>query len=154
MNTSPQVQKRLEAAKDALLRSLNDGVHLLNGTCQIALVNDTPANWNVTIAAAGVRFDYADGTDYTDGPQGVGLESGDAATFVSKKPDGCVTSFVLTLITEIPGEDAETYTYSYAEEPDMCLICQTVCIESAVSLSRDDIKKKGLSVRLRLRRTR
>jgi hypothetical protein len=146
--------EKLSQAEEALLDALKGRVHPLNSACKITLVNRTPLEWNVKIAAAGLRFIFADEGGYTDGPRGVELRSGDTAAFTSNKPSGCVSAYVLALSAEIPGEGIKNYTYPYAEEPGMCVTHHTVSLGPISALSEEDIKKIGLSTRLELRHMR
>src|SRR5713101_2193633 len=86
-----------------LLKAL-DCMRVLNGMCRIALLNKTPAEWSVTILAAGVKFHYRDGSTYQDGPRQVNLGAGALTRFNSDKPDGCVDSYFVATTVKAANE--------------------------------------------------
>jgi hypothetical protein len=117
------MSKRLDAKE--LIRALD--VSVLATTCQITLANNCPSGWRVVIIAAGVKFFYDDGSDTTDGPRSVMLQSGQTATFVGKSA-GCVQQFVLAMTVKAGDEDPQTMTYQDGVDPQHCLTHMTVAL--------------------------
>jgi hypothetical protein len=62
----------------------------LNGICEFVLKNAKPPDWKLVITQGGAKFFYSDGTDYTDGPKPLSLQSGDSYSFYSNDDKKCV----------------------------------------------------------------
>lgn len=124
-------------------------IHPLNGTCQITILNGTPPDWRVSIAAAGIKFFYSDGTDYTDGPRPINLGPNQTATFQSNKSNGCVVGYFAAVTIVVDGQ-SDTKTDNYTEEPNKCLAHATIRLGPATSsVSEVDLGKpltKSLSM--------
>jgi hypothetical protein len=93
-----------------------------NGTCQVTMTNNCPADWGAVIVAAGCKFFYDDGTDYTDGPVAMNVGTGGSYTFVSDKAAGCVQGILLAATVELPNQNRQTVTASEAAPTGECLI--------------------------------
>ena len=131
-------QKKMNA--DDLLKELGK-VHPRNGTCQITMVNNTPADWGAVIVAAGCKFFYSDGTDYIDGPIGMSVGSGGAYTFVSDKPDGCVQGFTLAATVSVPNQGDQTVTASDSCTPDECILHETEVLGQQATVAKGKLKE-------------
>lgn len=132
---------------DDLVKALAD-VRIQNGTCQITLANNTPSSWGVTIVAAGVKFFYRNGTEYTDGPRNINLGSGGTATFISDDPDGCVFGIFVAMTVHVQGEGTQNMTYQDGVPDGECLLHMTVALGPASSVSEATLKDKSIHKRL------
>ena len=104
-----------------LLENLSS-VGILNGRCQMEVENATPAGWQVTIAAGGANFYYADNSSETDGPRPLNLQSGGRASFYSKKEAGCVKRILCALKVVVPGEGSQDLVEDITDcPPNMCM---------------------------------
>lgn len=104
-----------------LLESIS-GIGILNGRCQLEIENATPAGWQVTIAAGGANFYYADNSSETDGPRPLNLQAGGRVSFYSKKEAGCVKRVLCALKVVVPGEGAHDFVENIDDCPaNMCM---------------------------------
>jgi hypothetical protein len=51
--------------------------------CVAGRARGTPPEWNVTVAEGGAKFLSSGGTEYTDGPKAINVQTGSPYTFVS-----------------------------------------------------------------------
>lgn len=106
-----------------LVELVSAGVRILNGRCEFEIENGTPSGWQATILEVGVKFFYRDGTDDTDGPRRVNLQSGQKASFFSKKADQCVFQVFAAIKVHVQGEPNDaTYTYRDDAGTGQCFI--------------------------------
>src|SRR5215469_4473928 len=119
-----------------------------NGVCQITLLNGCPADWNVVIVAAGVKFFYAQGGDFTDGPRDVNLYSGQSATFVSGDPAECVQGYALAATVATP-DGAQNMPYTDSAPQGQCLIHETVTLGPQRSVPVSDKRNIGSVLEIR-----
>jgi hypothetical protein len=131
-----------------LLKQLTEVV-ILNGTCQITLINATPPAWGAVIVSGGVKFFYRDGTDFIDGPKPLSLGSGQSATFVSDKPDGCVFQFFIAFNVRIGGSQ-QTFTNQDGVGPGECLAHESVTLEPKPITEERNLQSKALENRLQV----
>jgi hypothetical protein len=118
-------------------------VIILNGTCQITLVNATPPNWGVVIVSGGVKFFYRDGTDFTDGPKTLSLGFGQSAIFASDEPDGCVFEFCIAFNVRIGG-DQQTFTHQDGVGHEGCLQHESVTLGPKAVTEARNLKSRAL----------
>ena len=95
---------------------------------QVTVVNNCPSSWGVVIAAAGVKFFYRDGTDYTDGPRAINLSSGQSATFTSNDSSKCVFQFFLAMTVTVPNEPPQNMTNQDGVPDGQCLVHESVTL--------------------------
>ena len=112
--------------------------------CQITLINNCPPAWGVVIVAAGVKFFYRDGSDYTDGPRNVNLSSGQSATFVSDDAQKCVYQYFLAMTVTVPGEGAQNMTNQGSAGEGECLIHTSVTLGPKSAIAQNDLKRGSI----------
>jgi hypothetical protein len=94
-------------------------------TCEITVENDCPSDWDVNIIAAGCKFFYSDGTDYTDPARQIDLHSGGTATFISNSSTKCVMQFVLAMTVQARSDPAQNMVYQDGAAAGQCLLHET-----------------------------
>lgn len=141
------VQKEMDTK--SLLKALND-LKAVGHIAQITLLNNTPSDWDAIVIAAGVKFFYQDGTDFTDGPREVNLSAGATATFMSNKPNGCVQGFALAATVQVGNESPQNITFADTTKPDECLIHETVALgPKSVVRQADELRSRADRIELR-----
>lgn len=149
-------QKDMSSAIQDLSRKLGKGdARILNGVAVVDLCNKTPANWGVTIVAAGVKFFYSDGTDYIDGPRNINLGAGGCANFQSNDNLKCVKQFLLAATVDVPNEGPANMTYQDGVGQGECLLHDGVDLGPKNVMSEQDRKgAQGNSSLLELKSSR
>lgn len=97
-------------------------------TAQVTVINNCPSSWGIVIAAAGVKFFYRDGTDYTDGPRVINLSSGQSATFTSNDSNKCVYQFFLAMTVTAPNQPPQNMTEQDGVPDGQCLVHESVTL--------------------------
>lgn len=110
-------------SENELINLVSSGVKILNGRCEFELENATPSGWQATILEAGVKFFYRDGTDDTDGPRRINLQSGQKASFFSRQSSKCVYQVFAVIKVHVQGEPNDaTYTYRDDAGANQCFM--------------------------------
>jgi hypothetical protein len=126
-------------------------VRVLNGTCTFIIANNTPPEWRVRITDGGCKFFYSDGTDDTDGPRNLMLDSGMSANFYSQDSTKCVKQCFLAINVSVPDEGTQPMTYTSEMAPkDQCWTQNGVELGQKLSVAEVDLSKSGKAHRLGL----
>ena len=113
--------------------------------CQVTITNETPPEWGVRIGEMGVKFFYRDGTDYTDGPRMINIESGKSAIFRSHDRNRCVHGVFVVARVHIPNEKPEEFIYTYQEvDEKKCIVHLPLTFGEKTSVSQDIIDSDSI----------
>ncbi|TAU37813.1 hypothetical protein ELI44_32930 (plasmid) [Rhizobium ruizarguesonis] len=126
-----------------LLERMKVGV--LNGRCEFILLNDTPPEYRVRIVQGGAKFFNHDGTDFTDGPHNLNLDSGQQYSFYSNDSSQCVVQVFLAIEVNIPDEGDKTFTYTTEKAPEgRCKLRAGIKLGQQNTVSLKNLQKHGV----------
>jgi hypothetical protein len=131
---------------DELVAALRSSAAVPLAICTFEIRNDCPSGWDVTIVAAGANFYYDDGSSETDAPRAVNLKSGQAASFYSKKEDGCVTRIFFACTVSVPEEGTQNFTDDITDVPaGQCMISRGVSLGPKSNMPGGELRAKAIS---------
>ncbi|MBC2806595.1 hypothetical protein C3Y94_025935 [Rhizobium ruizarguesonis] len=120
-------------------------VRVLNGRCEFIVSNDSPPEWRVRILQGGAKFFNHDGTDFTDGPHNLHLDSGQQYSFYSNDSNQCVVQVFLAVTVNVPDEGDQTLTYTTPKAPEgRCKLRAGVSLGQQNTVSLKNLEKKGV----------
>ncbi|MEO9903964.1 hypothetical protein [Nisaea sp.] len=133
-----------------LLEALRKRAFLSEEKAKLVLTNNAPAKWNTMIVAAGVKFFFRDGTNFTDGPRELQLPTGDRTVFSGNDPRGCVFQYVVATLVIVDDDIPEIITYRDGMAPGQCMQRATISLQLPTTISESSLASGRKSARLGL----